>query len=38
MGGMNYKLPTAMKGTMNHAKISFSTEICACAIISVVQY
>jgi hypothetical protein len=30
--------PTAIKGTMNHAKTSFSTEICAGAIMSVVQY
>jgi hypothetical protein len=37
MGGMNKKCPTAIKGTMNHAKTSFSTEICAGAIISVVQ-
>jgi hypothetical protein len=29
---------SAIKGTMNHAKPSFSTEICAGAIISVVQY
>jgi hypothetical protein len=29
--------PTAIKGTMNHAKTSFSTEICAGAIMSVVQ-
>jgi hypothetical protein len=29
---------TAIKGTMNHAKISFSTEIFAGAITSVVQY
>jgi hypothetical protein len=34
MGGMNH----AIKGTMNHAKTSFSTEIFAGAIISVVQY
>jgi hypothetical protein len=27
-----------MKGTMNHAKTIFSTEICASAINSVVQY
>jgi hypothetical protein len=38
MGGMNQKRPTAIKGTMNHADASFSTEICAGAIISVVQY
>jgi hypothetical protein len=36
MGGMNLKCPTAIKGTMNHAKTSFSTEIFAGAIISVV--
>jgi hypothetical protein len=36
MGGMN--CPTAIKGTLNHAKTSFSTEIFAGAIISVVQY
>jgi hypothetical protein len=38
MGGMNYKRPTARKGTMNHAKTSVSTEKFAGAIISVVQY
>jgi hypothetical protein len=38
MGVMNWKRPTAMKGTMNRAKTSFSTEIFAGAIISVVQY
>jgi hypothetical protein len=38
MGGMNKKRLTAIKGTMNHAKTSFSTEIFAGAIISVVQY
>jgi hypothetical protein len=38
MGGMNYKCPTAIKGAMNHAQTSFSTEICAGAILSVVQY
>jgi hypothetical protein len=38
MGRMNLKRPTAIKGTMNHAKTSFSTEICAGAINSVVQY
>jgi hypothetical protein len=38
MGGMNYKLPTAIKGTMKHAKRSFRPEIFAGAIISVVQY
>jgi hypothetical protein len=38
MGGMNWKRPTAIKGTMHHAKTSFSTEIFAGAIISVLQY
>jgi hypothetical protein len=38
MGGMNWKCPSTIKGTMNHAKTSFSTEICPGAIISVVQY
>jgi hypothetical protein len=38
MGGMNWKRPTAIKGTMHHAKPSFSKEIFASAIISVVQY
>jgi hypothetical protein len=38
MGEMNWKRPTATQGTMNHAKTSFSTEISAGAIISVVQY
>jgi hypothetical protein len=38
MEGMNLKRPTVIGRTMNHAKISFSTEICAGAIISVVQY
>jgi hypothetical protein len=38
MGGMNKKCPTAIKGTMNHAKTSCSTEIFAGEIISVVQY
>jgi hypothetical protein len=37
MGGMNQKRPTAMIGTMNHAKTLFSTEIFAGAIISVVE-
>jgi hypothetical protein len=37
MGEMNWKRPTAFKGAMNHAKTSFSTEIFAGAIISVVQ-
>jgi hypothetical protein len=36
MGGMNLKRPTAIEGSMNHAKTSFSTEICAGAVISVV--
>jgi hypothetical protein len=38
MGGMNWKRPTAIKGTMHHAKASFSTEVFAAAIVSVVQY
>jgi hypothetical protein len=38
MGGINWKRPTAIKGTMNHAKTSFSAETCAGATISVVQY
>jgi hypothetical protein len=38
MGGMNWKRPTAIKGTMHHAKTSFSTVIFAGAIISGVQY
>jgi hypothetical protein len=38
MGGMNLKRLTAIKGTLNHAKTSFSTEIFAGAIIGVVQY
>jgi hypothetical protein len=38
MGGMNWKRPTAIKGTMHHAKTSFSTEIFAVAINTVVQY
>jgi hypothetical protein len=38
MGEMNEKGPTAVKGTMDHAKASISTEIFAGAIISVVQY
>jgi molecular chaperone DnaK (HSP70) len=37
MGVMNSNSPTATKGTMNHAKRSFSTEIFAGAIFSVVQ-
>jgi hypothetical protein len=35
---MNKKRPTAVKGTMNHAKTSFSTEIFAGATIHVVRY
>jgi hypothetical protein len=38
MGGINWKCPTATKGTMNHAKESSSTTIFAAAIISVVQH
>jgi hypothetical protein len=38
MGVTNYKRPTAIIGTMNHAKTSFSTEIFVGAITSVVQY
>jgi hypothetical protein len=38
MGVMSQKRPTAIKGTMKHAKTSFSAEIFAGAIISVVQY
>jgi hypothetical protein len=38
MGRSNWKRPTAIKGTMHHAKTSFSTEIFAGAILSVVQY
>jgi hypothetical protein len=39
MGAMNLKGPTASKGTMNHAKNSFSTEIFAGAVVmSVAQY
>jgi hypothetical protein len=38
MGAMNWKPPTAIEGTMNRAKTSFSTEIFADAIISGVQY
>jgi hypothetical protein len=37
MGGMNWERPTPIKGTMNHAKTSFSTEILTGAIISMVQ-
>jgi hypothetical protein len=37
MGGLNQKRPNAIKGTMNHAKTSSSAEICAGAIISLVQ-
>jgi hypothetical protein len=35
---LNWKRPTAIKGTMNHAKTSYSTEIFAGEIISVAQY
>jgi hypothetical protein len=38
MWGMNQKRLTAIKGSMNHAKTLFSTEIFAGAIVSVVQY
>jgi hypothetical protein len=38
VGAMNKKRPHAIKGTKNHAKRSFSTEIFADATISVVQY
>jgi hypothetical protein len=38
MGGMNYKHPSAIKGTMNHVKTSYSAEIFAGAKLSVVQY
>jgi hypothetical protein len=38
MGAMNKKRPTAIHGTMNRARTSLSTEICAYVIISVVQY
>jgi multisubunit Na+/H+ antiporter MnhE subunit len=38
MGLLNQKLPTAIKGIMNHAKTSFSKEIFAGAINSAVQY
>jgi hypothetical protein len=38
MGVMNSNGPTAAKGTMNHAKKSFSTQIFAGAIFSVVQW
>jgi hypothetical protein len=37
MGGMNWKRPTTVKGTIHHSKTSFSTEIFAGAIIRVVQ-
>jgi hypothetical protein len=36
MGVMNLKRPTAIKGTMDNAKISVSTDIFAGAIISMV--
>jgi hypothetical protein len=35
---ITWKRPAAVRGTMNHAKTSFSKEIFAGAIISVVQY
>jgi hypothetical protein len=35
---LNWKRPTAIKGTMNHARTSFSTEIFAGAKASMVQY
>jgi hypothetical protein len=38
MGGMNWTRLIAIKGAMNHAKTPFSTEICAGAIISGIQY
>jgi hypothetical protein len=38
MGVMNWKRPTAIKGTMNHAKTSFSTEIFAGAMFIVVHH
>jgi hypothetical protein len=38
MGAMNWKSSTATKGTIGHAKTSFSTGIFAGAIISVAQY
>jgi hypothetical protein len=38
MGGMNWKRPTAIEGTMEHGKTSFSTKIFDGAIISVAQY
>jgi hypothetical protein len=38
MGVMNQKRHTAVKSTMNHAKRSFSTDIFAGAVISLVQY
>jgi hypothetical protein len=38
MGELSQKRPTAIKSTMNQAKTSFSTDIFAGAIISVVQY
>jgi hypothetical protein len=37
MGGPNSEGPTAMKGTMNHEKTSFSAEICAGAMIRLAQ-
>jgi hypothetical protein len=38
MGGINQKRPTAIECTMNHAKTSFSREIFAGAITSVVKF
>jgi hypothetical protein len=38
MGVVSLKRRTAIKGTMNHAKTSFSTETFAGAIISSAQY
>jgi hypothetical protein len=38
MGVMSWNGPSVLKCTMTHAKKSFSTEICAGAIISVAQY
>jgi hypothetical protein len=38
LGAMNWKRPNATKGTLNHKETSFSTEIFADAVISMVQY
>jgi hypothetical protein len=38
MGGMNWNRPTTVKGTINHSKTSFSTEIFAGATIRGVRY